>query len=136
MMSYLEKSIKKIGVNNISLHKPVQREELLKIYKSADFLFIHLNDYSAFEKVLPSKIFEIASTDKYIIAGVKGYARKFLNEEVEHAFIFDPCNSNSLIKFLLEYKQKEVINREEFTIKYSRKKINKRFSKEILSFLN
>ena len=48
---------------------------------STDVLFLHLNDYSAFRKVIPSKIFEYAATGKPIVAGVSGYAAEFLRHE-------------------------------------------------------
>ena len=56
---------------------PVSRSDLFDEYKNADVLFLHLNDYAAFRKVLPSKIFEYAATGKPILAGVAGYMQNF-----------------------------------------------------------
>ena len=46
-------------------------------------LFIHLNAYPAFEKVLPSKIFEYAATGKPILAGVSGYSADFIRNNLK-----------------------------------------------------
>ena len=45
----------------MTLINPVSRDELRIFYDQSDFLFLHLNDYQAFRKVLPSKIFELAT---------------------------------------------------------------------------
>jgi len=54
-------------------------------------LFLHLNAHAAFEKVLPSKIFEYAH-GKPIWAGVAGHAARFIASEVPNAAVFAPCN--------------------------------------------
>ncbi|WP_339880420.1 glycosyltransferase family 4 protein [Pseudidiomarina gelatinasegens] len=81
---------KSVGVTNLKVLPPVKRAELIEIYKNADILFLHLNDYPAFEKVLPSKIFEYAALGKPILAGVSGYAASFLQQEVDNAAVFSP----------------------------------------------
>ena len=120
--------------NNIEILAPVLREELLSEYKKADILFLHLNNYKAFEKVLPSKIFEYAATGKPILAGVSGYAAKFLKDIVKGTEVFDPCDLNSM-KFGLEklLNGPKVIDRSEFCSRFSRNKIMKKLAKDILS---
>jgi len=78
-------------LSNLKLMAPVSRSELLKLYRQSDILFLHLNDYPAFEKVLPSKLFEYAATGKPIVAGVGGYAASFL-KDVPGVAVFAPCN--------------------------------------------
>ena len=72
---------KRTGVDNIEILPPVPRANLAKEYEAADILFVHLNDYEAFKKVLPSKIFEYAATGKPVIAGLAGYAATFVESE-------------------------------------------------------
>ena len=71
------------ALENVILKDPVSRFELKSIYNTADYLFLHLNDYSAFKKVLPSKIFELATYPKTIIAGVSGYSADFIKKEIK-----------------------------------------------------
>jgi len=79
-------------LKNVKLLNPVNRNALIQYYKNTDFLFLHLNNYDAFKRVLPSKIFEYAATYKPIIAGVDGYPREFLEKYIPDSIIFDPCD--------------------------------------------
>jgi glycosyltransferase involved in cell wall biosynthesis len=121
-------------LNNIEILKPVLRKELIKEYQNADVLFLHLNDYKAFHKVLPSKIFEYAATGKPILAGVSGYAAKFLVEEVKGVEVFEPCDVKSM-KLGLEklLNGPKIIDRKDFCSRYSRNKIMKKLAKDILA---
>ena len=65
----LQAEIENLGLTNVTLINPVSRDELRIFYDQSDFLFLHLNDYQAFRKVLPSKIFELATFNKPILAG-------------------------------------------------------------------
>lgn len=93
----LEARLQEKEVRNVRLMDPVSREQLVELYSQADVLFLHLNDYSAFHKVLPSKIFEYAATGKPILAGVDGYSRRFIQDHVQNAALFSPCDSVGLI---------------------------------------
>ncbi|MFD0950025.1 glycosyltransferase family 4 protein [Paraperlucidibaca wandonensis] len=121
------------GVANISFHPPVSREQLIKEYLSADILFLHLNDYPAFEKVLPSKIFEYAAMGKPILAGVSGYAAEFINLEVDNAEVFYPSNKQQAVASLATLKLGQT-NRDGFIKKYTRKNIMIEMAKSIISY--
>jgi glycosyltransferase involved in cell wall biosynthesis len=88
----LESSLAARSVSNVVIVPPIHRQALIEEYRAADILFLHLNDYEAFEKVLPSKVFEYAATGKPIWAGVAGYAAAFVHEHIENAAIFPPCD--------------------------------------------
>ena len=119
------------NIPNIKLLPPVNREVLIDEYLKADILFLHLNDYPAFEKVLPSKIFEYAATGKPILAGVSGYAAKFIESEVENAEVFYPGNSTQAYKALEELSLIQT-ERSAFIDKYNRSKIMNDMSESIL----
>jgi glycosyltransferase involved in cell wall biosynthesis len=88
----LEERLASLGVTNVQVLPPMNRAQLIAAYRAADVLFLHLNDFDAFRKVLPSKIFEYAATGKPIWAGVAGYAAEFLREHVTNATVFAPCD--------------------------------------------
>lgn len=88
----LQKSIEEYALKNVELKKPVQRHQLIPEYQNSHVLFLHLKDIGVFEKVLPSKIFEMAATGKPILAGAAGFAREFLENNVDGSFIFEPEN--------------------------------------------
>ena len=82
-------------LDNVDLIDPVSRDRLIAEYRSADVLFLHLNNYEAFRTVLPSKIFEYAATGKAIWAGVSGYSAEFLRDHVSNVALFDPCDAEA-----------------------------------------
>jgi len=120
--------------NNIELLSPILRTNLIYEYQKADILFLHLNNLKAFSKVLPSKIFEYAATGKPILAGVSGYAAKFLFNYVEGVQVFNPCDiegmKNGLQKLLNGPKH---FDRNNFLKNYNRKLIMKKMANDILS---
>jgi hypothetical protein len=88
----LEEAVRARRLDNVEISSPVQRAELIDQYKNADVLFLHLNDFTAFRRVLPSKLFEYAATGKPIWAGVAGHAADFLKTNVPNAVVFPPCD--------------------------------------------
>jgi hypothetical protein len=122
------------NASNVELRNPISRADLLKEYSEADFLFLHLNDYDAFKKVLPSKIFELAAYDKPIIAGVAGYANQFIDKFVSNKILFNPCDVEDLVSQLNSYQYKTE-QRVEFIEAFKRETINRKLSESIISYL-
>lgn len=119
------------GIKNVKLFNPVNRAKLLEIYKNSDILFLHLNDYEAFKKVLPSKVFEYATTNKFIIAGVGGYAKEFIEENISDTIVFEPCNVNDFLEKFKKVKKIDNINRISFVKKFKRENIMVKMAKEV-----
>ncbi len=128
----LEAEIEKNKLKNIVLIDPVNRETLYRFYKETDYLFLHLNDVPAFEKVLPSKIFEYAATGKPMLAGVSGYSRSFLEENVDNVMLFNPCDGDDFIKKIVDFHG-EFNYRREFCSKFSRTVIMNEMASDVLS---
>jgi hypothetical protein len=127
--------LNKYSLSNVDIRTPVKREELLKLYSEADFFFIHLNNYDAFKKVLPSKIFELAAYDKPIIAGVSGYANKFISENISNAILFEAGDYTAFLTLFNKY-QYRTEKRLEFLQKFKRSTINYEMAKSILKYIN
>jgi len=131
----LKAALREYEISNdaVQLAPPVPRHKLLELYKDADMLFLHLNDYDAFRKVLPSKIFEYAATGKPIIAGVDGYSAEFLKSEVPAAMVFDCCDVDGMIRAVNDgLNVPKHVERSEFLKKYSRDAIMSNMCKDIL----
>lgn len=122
-------------LKNVSCLPPVNREKLLEHYKSADVLFLHLNNYDAFKRVLPSKIFEYAATNKPILAGVAGTAEVFLNKNVTDAWVFNPCDTEEARQLILAIKNKNAlpIDREDFCQKFGRVTLSRKLAIAVLN---
>ncbi len=128
----LEAGIAAAGVTNVELRKPAPRDQLIEQYRAADVLFLHLNAHAAFEKVLPSKIFEYAAMRKPIWAGVSGHAAEFLRQEVPNAAVFAPCDAEGALKSFAELSLGETA-RDEFVARYSRSSIARMMADEIIA---
>ena len=130
----LEKVLQLEGLSDkVRLLPPMNREDLIRMYRSADFLFLHLNDYKAFEKVLPSKIFDYGAFDVPIIAGVSGFARSFILEHLPNSIVFKPNNPEDLILKLKEYNY-QLFHRQKFINTFSRDSINRKMAESILAY--
>ena len=73
----IKEKIREFNLKNITLISSVPRNELLKFYDKTDILFLQLKDIKMFEKTIPSKIFEYLASQKPIIYGVEGVAKKY-----------------------------------------------------------
>lgn len=130
----LEAALSEQKVTNVELLAPVSRSELIEVYQRADVLFLHLNDYDAFLKVLPSKIFEYAAIGKPIWAGVSGFAAEFLYEYVPNVAVFDPCDVEQAIE-VFEQLELKTQPRKEFVDAFSRERIMEKMAADILQVL-
>lgn len=121
-------------LDNVKILQPVSREEIIKIYDKTDILFLHLNDYEAFKKVLPSKIFEYGATFKPIIAGVDGFSKEFIKKYLPDSMIFKPCDFEDFCRKYSSFKGfVNVQSRKDFIGKFSREVIMQKMAKDILT---
>jgi glycosyltransferase involved in cell wall biosynthesis len=123
--------LQQAGANNVEVLPPMPRAALLETYLSADVLFLHLNAFAAFEKVLPSKIFEYAAMGKPIWAGVAGYAARFIAAEVRNSAVFAPCNASEAIQKLDSLILQDQ-PRQDFVARYARRSIAAAMAGDIL----
>lgn len=130
----LQAELDRLRVTNVELRSPVKRAELLEIYRAADFLFLHLNDYEAFKKVLPSKIFELGAYDKPIIAGVAGFANEFIRQHIPNRILFLPGDVNDLVNQLETYEYMNLV-RTDFLNNFKRESVNEKMAASIRNYL-
>lgn len=131
----LARKLLDLQIDNVNLIPPVNQADLIKYYQESDYLFLHLNEYKAFEKVIPSKIFEYAATNKTIIAGVSGYAKSFIQENIENAIIFESGDVGSFVKILLSHELVQ-IDRTAFIQKYNRETIMRSMAKNMVHLIS
>ncbi len=126
----LRRALAEAGVENVVLLPPVKRDALIQEYLKADVLFLHLNDYDAFKKVLPSKIFEYAAMGKPVWAGVSGYPAEFIEAEVANAVVFKPCDVDGAVAAFQRLELKDTV-RLDFIRKFSRANIMQAMAADI-----
>jgi glycosyltransferase involved in cell wall biosynthesis len=120
------------SIDNIELHGPMARAELLDAYQHADVLFLHLGTQAAFEKVLPSKVFEYAALGKPLLAGVGGYSARFIRKEITNAAVFAPCDVSAAVR---AYETLELVDRPRpgFVAKYGRASIARAMADDVIA---
>ena len=127
----LSAAVENQGLENVEILKPLERSKLIEVYRASDFLFLHLNSYKAFEKVLPSKIFEYGATGKPIVAGVKGQAASFLRDHLPDSIIFDPGDVKEMVSNIKSFTGAEN-SRDRFKFQYARKAIVDQMAQSII----
>ena len=127
----LEAALGQAGVTNVELRDPLSRDALIEVYRNAHVLFLHLGELPAFERVLPSKLFEYAALGKPVLAGVAGCAARFVREEISNAAVFTPGDVQDALH---AYATLELVDRprEEFVTKYARAKIADAMARDVL----
>jgi len=126
-------AVERAGLGDrVRVMPPVERSRLLELYRGSDYLFLHLNDFEAFRKVLPSKIFEYAATGKPILAGVAGHAAAFLRTNVRNTAIFPPCDAAAGVR-ALSTLQSGHTDRSDFLERYRRSRIMQEMAEDVLA---
>ncbi len=133
--SKLVEELNRLNVTNVQLRNPVNRNELIEEYKSADYLFLHLNDYDAFKKVLPSKIFELSVFDKPMIAGVAGFAKEFIETNIPNSIVFEPGNVEDFKVKFENFVFDPNLSRSVFIANFKRANINQEMATSIIQYL-
>jgi hypothetical protein len=128
----LQRALIEAGTDNVEWLPPMRRDALIEAYRDADVLFLHLNDYNAFKKVLPSKIFEYAAIGKPIWAGVAGYAADFIRTEITNAAVFAPCDAAQALQVFEQLDLRDT-PRADFIVKFSRARIMSSLVAEVLA---
>jgi glycosyltransferase involved in cell wall biosynthesis len=128
----LQKALADAGADNVECLRPMRRDALIEAYRAADVLFLHLNDYDAFKKVLPSKLFEYAAMGKPIWAGVGGYAADFVRREITNAAVFAPCDAPEALRAFEQLDLHETPRRA-FIEKFARRRIMAALVTEVLA---
>jgi hypothetical protein len=127
--------IEKFNIHNIKLYDPISRNKLLNYYNKTDCLLLHLNDIKAFERVIPSKIFEYATFEKPVLAGLSGTARRFIEKNLNGFYLFPPNDldfaKTQMNKILSDIHDKK-INNSKFIHKYQRSVLMKKMAKDIV----
>ncbi len=128
----LQAALISVGVDNVELLLPMKRAQLIEAYQAADVLFLHLNDYDAFKKVLPSKLFDYGAMGKPIWAGVSGYAAEFVLRELDNSAVFYPCNAAEAERVFSQLRLQNE-SRDRFVAKFARINIANEMATDVVN---
>lgn len=130
MHNQLKKLCTNENLSEILVLDAVSKDEISHFLNLFDICLVSLKDVEAYDKVIPSKLFEAAAHDKPVIAGLRGEARSIV-QNYGFGEVFKPENSESF-----KEKLNVLVNnlRDEPTF-YSGglKKVREEFSRDIQS---
>lgn len=127
----LRNALEQQNITNVELIAPTKRSNLIDYYRQADILFLHLNTFKSFRRVLPSKLFEYAATGKPILAGLAGYAKQFTTAKITNACVFEPGDTDGALQ-ALDRLSLSTVNRTAFKENYSRSLIQRHMALDVL----
>lgn len=130
--SELQSALRLAGTDNVELRPPMPRPELINAYRDADVLLIHLGRHAAFERVLPSKLFEYAALGKPVLAGVGGFAARFVRDEISNSAVFAPCDTAAAVAAFGSLRLEDR-PRPDFVAKYARSRIALAMAEDVLA---
>jgi glycosyltransferase involved in cell wall biosynthesis len=114
-------------LDNLHILEKQSRSRIRKFYAASDASIIHLRDRPAFQKVIPSKMFESMAMERPIVLGVRGQAREIL-EAAGAGIPVEPENADDLLQAILRLASDETAcrNMGESGAKYVRRHYDRR----------
>lgn len=122
-----------LGIKNVQFLPGQPKELMPKIYGLADVCVVSLKNLELFDKVIPSKIFEIMACNKPIIASLKGESKELLLA-ANCSLVVELENSQEIAKAILilakdkDYKNNLANNGRKFVLRhYTRQSLAQKY---------
>ena len=108
-----------------------------EIYEKADCLMLQLAAYSSLSMVIPSKIYEYASTPYPIVYSAKGFTSDFISR-IDSTIYFKETDSLSFYRAIQDSLKLKVNveEREKFLNCYANEIIYRNYAKHIIKYIN
>lgn len=107
----LEREAARQGLGNVTFLGPRPWETSPAYLAASDACVVHLARKPLFERVLPSKIFEIMAAGKPILLGVRGEAKRLV-DKAQAGLAFEPESAQGLAAVVLElHRDRDLGNR-------------------------
>lgn len=100
----LKKVKEELSLDNVLMLPQLPKDKMPMILGASDISIVHLKRDKAFEKVIPSKLFESMAMGKPVILGVKGEAAKIINQSRSGVCI-EPENHLQMANVILALKR-------------------------------
>lgn len=100
----LKKIKKELSLDNVLMLPQLPKDKMPMVLGASDISIVHLKRDKAFEKVIPSKLFESMAMGKPVILGVKGEAAKIINQSRSGVCI-EPENHLQMANAILALKR-------------------------------
>lgn len=134
----LKDYVKSHYLSNVIFIGEIAKENMSEYFSLADCGLIPLKNIKVFESTIPSKLFDYMSANLPIILGVKGEAKKIL-EQSETGICYKPDNIDDLVDKILYLKNNEHLlkkfsenGRKTVLEKFNRNKLAEKLEKIII----
>ena len=88
------------GLDNVVFAGRLDRAEIPEVLSCADVCLVHLRASPLFTTVMPSKIFEAAAMGRPLVLGMRGFARRFV-EDAGCGLCVEPGHDGELVEAVL-----------------------------------
>lgn len=136
----LEKK-RRLGLENVLFLEERERAEIPKFINTTDLCIVHLKKIKAFERTIPSKVFEIMGCGRPIICGVDGETWELV-ERAKAGIYVEPENVIQMKEVILNlYENRKLIeelgsNGRRFVVEnFDRKKLAERYERVLKEVL-
>ena len=123
----LLKAIKVRGIKNVTFISHVSHTDLTNYYKEARFLLSHTHNLDVFKQLIPSKLYNYATSSKPIICCSSGYTNQKFRNTLPGIYFFEPFATQEVVKWIHLYKYDSAYDRTAFRDRYSSSKSNSIF---------
>src|SRR6185436_16262986 len=94
---------REMGLKNVSFHAGEERDRVPDLYRLSDICLVPLRNIPLFRTFIPSKMFEIMSAGRPIVASLEGEAASILSASGA-AMITPPENAEAVARAILDLK--------------------------------
>jgi glycosyltransferase involved in cell wall biosynthesis len=101
----LQHIVSEKNLTNVLFHDFVQKNEMSAVLKEIDASIVPLKKLDLFLGAIPSKIFECLASEKPILLGVGGEAKKLFIEDGNAGLYFEPENVDALKNVIIQLVQ-------------------------------
>ena len=106
----LRRAAAKAGLYNVIFTGALDRRRIPEVLACSDVCLVHLRASETFASVMPSKIFEGAAIGIPLLVGLRGFARRFV-EDAGCGLCFDPEDTDGLVAAVVRLAGDPVLRR-------------------------
>jgi glycosyltransferase involved in cell wall biosynthesis len=100
----IQHEIRKSGVDTVSIHPPIRRDQTRAFYNACDVCLVPLAPIPIFQETVPSKMFEVMACERPLIAALAGEGAKIVDES-GGGLCVDPGDARALADAILQMRR-------------------------------
>lgn len=127
----LEQKVHELNLSNVTFTGQIDKQQMPDYYAASNVVLVPLKNLPLFQKVIPSKIFEIMAMEKAMIISVPGEVKHIVVDEAQAGLFAEPENVNKIHEAILELYNSD--EKRKTMGKNGRSFVNKNYSRKNLA---